>query len=135
AKVLLFNYVKRIAGSGLAFATYDGDLVAESKRYGTRILSDQAVVLGNHPAHVAEIEIANLDQLELDPSAPRHHAELVLVHSAKWLPVGKGVEYNCIVLAGYSARPLVYPKHLAEFDALLGKSDLGSGTTAFVRNV
>src|SRR5690606_31110958 len=34
AKVLLFNYVERIAGSGLAFATYDGDLVAESKRYG-----------------------------------------------------------------------------------------------------
>jgi hypothetical protein len=124
AKVLLMNYIERIAGSGLTFANYEGDVTARVNRYGTKIASSSRVMLGETPASAAEIEIVNLDQLELDPSAPRHHAKLVLAHSLKWLPVGERLQYNSVLLVGYSARTEDFPKHKAEFDSLISMVEL-----------
>ncbi len=124
-KILLLNYVERIAGSGFAFATYDDEVVAKAQRYGTKIVSSAPARLGQQPAHTVEIEVVNLDQLELDASTPRHRARLVLAHSRKWLPVGRRVEYNSVILAGYSARPEDFPKHKAVFEALLSKIRMG----------
>lgn len=123
-KALLLDYIDRIAGSGVTLAKYDGKVVAEASRFGTKLTSSSAATLGDAPAHSAELEVVNLDQLEADQSTSRRHVKLVLAHSPRRLPVRGQFESKSVILAGYSAREADYPKHTAEFEELLREIDL-----------
>ncbi len=50
---------------------YTFDSSAEAKRLATKLLQSQATTVAGHPAHEVIFDLANLDQLQLDPNAPR----------------------------------------------------------------
>ncbi len=129
-RVLLLNYIERIAGSGLEFASYDGVVTAIASRYGTKVLGIRELEVGKQEAHVADVEIVNLDQLEADESAPRHRARLVLLHCPTPIKAVHQTELPAVILAGYSSRPEDFLKHVGEFEDLLSRLDLGNGPTA-----
>jgi hypothetical protein len=55
----------------------DGSGIA--RRVATQIIESKAIKVDGHPARQVTFDIANLDQLQLDPNAPRTRARIVLV--------------------------------------------------------
>ena len=122
--VLAENFATGIAGS-LYEARLDGRV--EQRRVATRLTRSQPI-----PArgHLVEFEIVDLDQLELDPNAPRRKARVVLFdrfHKRIRLDSdgrhllgqdGGVVKLPAVLAVGYANDLSTFDTHAADFDDL-----------------
>lgn len=123
-RVLLADYIERISGTGMEFVTYQGTVSIVSTRYGTKTIGLIPAKLDGRPAALADIQVSNLDQNELDPSTPTRRVRLVLAHEPKPYVGPYGLEYPAVILAGYASQPEDFDQHLLTFEAFLKRIKL-----------
>jgi len=97
-KVLVENYANSITG-GRFYAGYLNN-APRLERVASQILLSEAASVDGLPAHDVVLEVADVDQLELDKGAPRSRAELVLVGAEFARPLGL-TEETAYMMLGY----------------------------------
>ena len=128
--VVLRRYVEGIANNGFTvtqISTPMGQVsvaVAE-RRFAARILDYAPVTVHGVEALVATIEVANVDQLQLDPNARGERARLVFVRAPFTLDRprngGEVARYRVLFVAGYVASPTDYERGLVDFEGLVAR--------------
>jgi len=128
--VLLRRYVEGIAGSGFTVTQISGPtghvaLTVAERRFAARVLDYAPVTVQGVEALVATIEVANVDQLQLDPNARGERARLVFVRAPFTLDrPRRGVEvsrYRVLLAAGYVASPADYERGRVDFEGLVSR--------------
>lgn len=128
--VVLRRYVEGIAGNGFTvtqISTPTGRVAVtvEERRFAARVLDYTPVTVHGVEALVATIEVANVDQLQLDPNARGERARLVFVRAPFTLDRPRsGVEvarYRVLLAAGYVASPADYERGLVDFEGLVSR--------------
>lgn len=125
--VLAENYANGISGS-----VYDAQLgsAVVERRVSTKVISSVPLQLGAHAAHDVVFEMADLNQLELDPNAPRQRTRIVMVKGQFDKPIafGKGMRISsslsadrvpAVLLLGYANDAAEFDAHAADFQGLL----------------
>jgi hypothetical protein len=127
---LVEDYAEALSGSGF-FAVVNSGIVIKAKAYAAKIVDGKDTTLGGLPAYDARLELANLDQVRLDPSSRSALIRIVLVKTNYTLPFGGGpndppVESRTLVRAGYSASPADFEAGLPDFERFLKLLEFGA---------
>ena len=96
----------------------------------TRILEESECSLAQQPAHRIDLELADVDQIKLDPDRRFRRVRLVVARTPLTFPFGKlntKREYPVVVYAALISRPEHFESHLPAFDQLMSELGLGSG--------
>jgi hypothetical protein len=148
-RVLLQSYVDAIAGASYETARLDGtepSIVVE-KRYAATIVEQGPVTVAGRPGYVATVDIANVDQLKLNPNARERRVQIMLVHApgeeqADYVQSDvrnlkytqdnerRAKHYRVLVVAGYSSMPSDFDAGLPDFHDFLGRVTI-AGTSGF----
>jgi hypothetical protein len=126
-KNLVEDYADDLSGTGFFAAVNDGRAL-KSKTYAARIVSGADTTLGKLPAYDARLELANLDQIRLDPSARTALIRVVLVKTdyKRWIgDEDSHLEARMLVRVGYSASPSDFDASLPDFERFLKLIELG----------
>ncbi len=121
---LMDGYIEYITGAGYEIVTFGKSPVIIEKRYAAMAVERSDVTLAGLPAHQVTLEVANLDQLELDPSARKTRVRLLLLHTNFGYRVltGRGpVDVPVVMFAGYANQPQDFETGLKDFDDLLSR--------------
>jgi hypothetical protein len=80
--VLLHRYVEHMAGAGYELVEMNEERTAViEKRYAAVLVGERPIRLANQDAHLALIDVANLDQIKVDPTARKERVEILLAHT------------------------------------------------------
>ena len=122
------DYAEALSGSGFYAALHDG-LVVKAKTYAAKIVDGKERTLGGFPAYDARLEVANLDQIRLDPSARSLIVRVVLVRTDyvhNWGSMDEGpLESRALVRVGYRASPSDFEAGLPDFERFLTLLEFG----------
>ena len=127
---LVEDYAEDLSGSGFFWSVRDGRTV-KAKTYAAKIVSGADTSLGGDQAYDAQLELANLDQVRLDPNARTARIRVVLVKTG-YLHVWSPDEYEATVKSpvlmrvGYYASPADFDAGLPEFESFLKLLDLNA---------
>lgn len=113
-KVLAENYVNNL--NGAAGTGYFGkDL--RTRRIATQIIKSEPISLLGAHAHAVTFDMVDLDQLQMNPNAPRTRVEIVLAQTnfAKSLGGSQRFRVPGYLLAGYSNDAGAFDEQLATF--------------------
>lgn len=141
-RVLMQAYIDEIAG-----ATYETvqrgstsrwtdskpEIVVEH-RHAAAVLEEGPAIVAGQPAYAATIEVANIDEVHVAPSARMSRVQLVLLRAPQdeiYEPGdshGATRRYPVVLLAGYSNMPADFAKGLDDFHDLLQKLAIGGKT-------
>lgn len=120
-KILLDRWVNSLSGEG-SMSVYDQrskTSLTHTKTYSTRIIAEGSGKLSGYDAHYARVEIANVEQLKLNPS---HRDAIILVVLSRsdyaWKP-NSDVLLPVYVLATYKNHPDFFEADVASFEAFL----------------
>jgi len=108
---LVAAYAEQLSGTAFIGVAVYPVSVAMSRGYATKLVSSSPTKVGDRDAHEAVIEVANLDQLRLDPQSRSAIMHVVFVDSRYdiYQPGPRGrVRGRAIVVLGYSAQPSSY---------------------------
>lgn len=113
-QVLAENYVNNLSGN--AYSSYLGSAVDE-RRVATKILRSQSIGFNGLHAHVVTFDLVSVDQLQLDPNAPRTRVEMVLVRTPFYKTLQNGTEFQvpAYLLIGYANDAAAFDSQLATF--------------------
>jgi hypothetical protein len=114
--VLLENYVNDLTGSIYDF--YLGS-ARQERRVATQVLDRGPLTVGGVKAHFVTFEIVNLDQLQMNQSAPRVRAKLVLVQVSLRKDFVGSHYAPAYLMLGYSNDADQFESHLTDFENLL----------------
>ena len=123
--VLLRLLVEGIAGTGLVGATLgDGTATPVLRTHSAVVLDERPIEIDGREGVVATIDVASVEQLQLDPSARTARIRLVLVHTDFLVSVGgEGSRRHGFVsgllMLGYSNLLPEFERSLADFEGLL----------------
>ena len=124
--VLLADYVNEISGAGYEGVIFGGRTGVEEHRYVARITRKTPGRLAGQEAIDAEIEVANSEQIKLDPSARWQRVRLLLARG----PVfhletdpfqGTSVSFPVVLVLGYENSPDHFAEGQPDFDNLLSR--------------
>jgi hypothetical protein len=125
---LVEDYAEALSGSGF-FAVVNDGRVIKAKTYAAKIVDGKDRTLGGLPAYDAHLELANLDQVRLDPSARAAIIRVVLVKTdyvSKWgedaMPLNPdhvAPESRVLIRIGYRASPSDFEAGLPDFERFL----------------
>lgn len=117
-QTLLETYVNDLSGSAVGF---QGGFI-DKQRYATKIVESRQVRVAGFIGHAVTFDSVNLDQLQLDPDAPRTTSELVLLP----IPLLQTLEFvngsirvRAYMLLGYSNTKRDFDDQLSTFHAML----------------
>jgi hypothetical protein len=119
-KNLVEDYANAISGSGFYAAVEDQGKVVREKTFAAKIVDGKETTLGSLEAYDAKIELANVDQLRLDPAARTAIIRVVLVRTNymhTFLEDGPAVP--TFVRVGYRASPGDFDAGLPDFERFL----------------
>ena len=121
--VLLDGFVEEMAGAGYEVVQFNEETsVVVEKRYAAVVIEEGEAQLGGLPAHAAILDIANLDQIKVDPLARSGRVQLILLHT----PFEYGSRgFPVLLLAGYVNQPEDFQAGLPEFHELLSRVVIG----------
>ncbi|MBN1770980.1 MAG: hypothetical protein JXB32_06965 [Deltaproteobacteria bacterium] len=126
---LVAAYAEQLSGTAFVGVAVYPVSVAVSRGYATKIVSSGATKVGDRDAYEAVIEVANLDQLRLDPQSRSLIMHVVFVESGYDLyqsgPRGRA-RGRAIVVLGYSATPSAYEESHEDFARFRAELVLGS---------
>jgi hypothetical protein len=139
-RVLMDRYVNRVSGPEVESVRVNRDHVTiRVSRYSARVLDRGRFKVAGRDAYVATFDIANVDELTLNPKARQRRVRLVIVRagfSYPYLPPstvgGPEVSYPVLMVAGYSSSPEDFATDEKDFMKLLETIRIGKdwGTTA-----
>jgi hypothetical protein len=129
--VLMERYIEGIAGAGYEVVSLNSQshLLVE-KRYAAAIVGKGPTKLAGRDAYVVLLEVANIDQLKIDPNARKERVELVLLHTDfeyKKESVNENVKptkFPVIMFAGYANQPAEFDAGQKEFHEFLGRIEI-----------
>ena len=129
--VLMDRYVEHIAGAGYEIVSLNAQshLLVE-KRYAAAIVAKGTTKLAGREAYVAVLEVANIDQIKIDPNARRERVEVVLLHTdftyekRSLNESAKPASFPVVMFAGYANMPDEFEAGLGEFHDFLGRIEI-----------
>ena len=129
--VLMERYVEGIAGAGYEVVTLNSQsqLLVE-KRYAAAIVAKSPTKLAGRDAYVALLDVANVDQLKIDPNARKERVELVLLHTdfgyitTSNNQTVKSATFPVIMFAGYANKPEEFEAGQKDFHDFLGRIEI-----------
>jgi hypothetical protein len=124
--VLLRLIVDGISSTGTVAASVDRDtVVATARTFTASVLDTRVIAVDGREGIVATIDVANLAQLQLDPSARTERVRLVLVRTDYRIPLDPREMYGGLapglLMLGYSNLPAEYERSLGEFEDLVAR--------------
>lgn len=137
--VLMGRYVDRLAGAKYDVASLpDGSSVMEEKRYAAKVVTTSPSTLAGLEAFSATLDIANLDQLEVDPDARSLRLQVVFLHTPFQAKMEvqerrgiRDIALPVVMFAGYANQPAAFDAALPDFHDFLGRITIG-GRAGFV---
>ena len=119
------NFVNNLSGN--AYSSYLGSGVDE-RRVATKILSSQPIGLRGLHAQIITFDLVSLDQLELDPNAPRTRVDLVLARTnfRKVLDNSTPFEVPAYLLVAYANDAEHFESQLDTFRAFVRQIEIGA---------
>ena len=139
--VMLRDFVESAAASGEITHNYNGSSSRAEAPMASRILASRPTRVHGFPAHEVVFEVANVQQLELSPSARWERGHVVLVRAemvfgqrqlypAVRVPdLGRGVGqesfYPVLMVVGYANHPDEFDAHHDEFRDFLSRIHIG----------
>jgi|GEM_PF-2425236 len=131
-KVLMARYVEAAAGAGYRVVPVgQNSSVLIERRYAASVTQEGDARLAGNDAYYAHLEIANMDQVKLDPNARRTHVELILRHTTfKYKKKHRGGtgEYPVLLIAGYANQPEEFEEGRADFLSFLKRLKVNGGS-------
>jgi hypothetical protein len=132
-RTLVEDYAEALSGSGFYATVHDG-LVVKAKSYAAKIVAGTDTTLGGLPAYDAKLEVANLDQIRLDPNARATIVRVVLVRTnyvRNWGGPQEGpLDARTLVRLGYRANPSDFDANMPDFEKFLTLVEFGPPTQA-----
>lgn len=139
--IMLRDFVESAALSGQITHKHGDRTVRTSSPMASRILASRPVMVRGFPAHEVIFEVANVQQLELTPSARWERGHVVVVRaemvfnreqSQRSLRVPgahRRIEsttfYPVLMVIGYSNHPDEFDSHYDDFQEFLGRIHIG----------
>jgi len=124
-RVLMTQFIEQVAGAGYEVVKLNqAASILVEKRYAAAVVEEGPAKLGGREAYFATIDVANLDQLRVDPNAVRERVQLVILHTGfEYDPVGnpRGHNFPVIMLAGYANQREDFARGLPEFHDFLAR--------------
>jgi hypothetical protein len=131
-ETLVAEYAERLSGTAFIGVSVYPYSVGVTRAYATKVVSSNPTKVGDRDAHEAVIEVANLDQLRLDPQSRAAIMHVVFVETGYpvYQPLGHGrprggaaeeatpphrVQGRVVVVLGYSAAPASYEQLHGDF--------------------
>ncbi len=122
-RVLASEYAEGISGSGF-YPTDLGRAHVESQTYASHVLTGQPVTVAGLEAYEATIEVANVDQLKLDPSSRAAMIRVVFVRTPfKTEPSMNSEGLPVLWMIGYANNPVDFEAQAPDFTRFLGLVD------------
>lgn len=118
--VLMARYVDGIAGSNYELSTVNASTIFQERRHAAVVVSKGDSTLAGRAAFEATIHIANLDQIEVAPSAVEEQVELVILRTPFNYIRGTEV-FPVLMVAGYANHPENFTEGLAHFHDFLNR--------------
>jgi hypothetical protein len=127
-KNLVEEYADALSGSGFYAALRWGHgLGVKAKTYAAKIVDGKETTLGGVNAYDAKLELANVDQIRIDPNARAAIIRVVLVGTQYMHPWDDyGGKARTILRVGYRASPSDFDAGLPDFERFLKLIDLGA---------
>lgn len=91
---------------------------------------EAACTFGDSQAHRIDLDLADVDQIKIDPERRFRRVRLVVSHTPMaWLKHGRDAESSMpVVLIGMLvSRPEDFDQHIGDFEKLMGEIGLGTG--------
>jgi hypothetical protein len=102
-------------------------------RQAAVIVEQGPAIMAGRPAYAATLDVANVDQLKLDPGARTQRIQLVLMRAPNDEKIvrdeqdpRKTLTYPVVVLAGYSNMPADFQTGLNDFHEFLRRLTVGA---------
>jgi hypothetical protein len=127
-RVLTQSFVEALAGGEYELMELNpGRLATTEKRFASTLLGEQSCRLAGLDCDSATIELANVDQLKLDPSYRSNRLQVVITRTSfVYAPTGEwGPSYPVYLVAGYSNQPAQFAAGLPDFAGLLQRIEIG----------
>jgi hypothetical protein len=121
-RILAQDYIDAVSGVGLTEAQIGpGKLLVQQRHFATRTVNIEPMTISGHEAFAATFEVANVDQLKLDPDARWERARVVLVRTPFGFFRGFWGEPQLPVFMaiGYENLPGDFDKQLPDFEGFL----------------
>jgi hypothetical protein len=123
-RVFAERYVDALSGTGFyGVDRFIGATKVTSIQFAAKFLDRRARTLGGQEAFEATIEVANIDQLKLDPTSRHSKIRIVVARTDRkemYAGGGKYVTAKLLVVAGYRSRPADFDAGLKDFETFLG---------------
>ena len=120
-RVLTAGFVEGLAGG--EYETLElspGRATTVEKRFASSLLHAEPCRLAAQECEAATIELANVDQLKLDPNYRSHKLMVVLARTPfAYAPSDGGTTFPVYLVAGYSNQPSQFEAGLQDFIGLL----------------
>jgi hypothetical protein len=132
--VLNANYLEALAGGEYERQQLSpGRKTTVEKRFAARLLRSEPCQLAAQECEAATIELANVDQLKLDPNYRSHTLKVIIARTSfTYTPRRRrrGPTYPVYLLVGYLNQPSQFEAGLPDFDGFLQHIEL-SGQRGF----
>ena len=104
----------------------------DARRVATKIIESRAASVAGQPAHEVVFDLVNLDQLQLDPQAPRTRirATFIEIPTKKILTSSRRVRrpaVPAVLFVGYSAVSGAFDSQIPALEDLLARIHIASG--------
>jgi hypothetical protein len=127
-RVLLNNIVENASGTRALFVGFGRAAAGVEKRFATRLIESGEATLDSANGLVATVERADVDQLQLNPSARWRRSRLLLVHAPFGYYVAETAgaatkyhKYRVLMLIEYTNSPDDFETQYPDFVRLVGK--------------
>jgi hypothetical protein len=113
------DYAEALSGAGF-YASDLGRVKVQSKQYASHVVGGRDAKLAGLPAYDATIEVANVDQLKLDPKSRSEMIRVVFVRTDFTYPVRRvDSTLPVMLMIGYSNAPSDFAAQSADFERFL----------------
>lgn len=132
-KNLAEDYAEALSGSGFYATVTDPEtreVRGRTKTFAARLLDGKDTKLGGFDAYDARLDLANVDQLRLDPNARTSMIRIVLVRPPYL--IGWGADHKptpALIRIGYQASPGDFEAGLPDFERFLSLLELAPTQT------
>jgi hypothetical protein len=129
--VLMDRYVEGIAKAGYEVVQFaPGKTIMLERRYAAAVVDKAPATLAGLDALVVTLDVANLDQVKVDPNARAERVRLVFAHTnfryqkRSGAPDKPPVEFPVVLMIGYGNQPDEFEAGLPEFQHFLERIEI-----------
>jgi hypothetical protein len=123
-RVLARDYMESVSGAGYEVVSFSTrKVVTAERRWASTIVIQEDAILAGCGAHVVVMDVANVDQLKLDPTARAARVKIVIARTPFTYLYSERprIELPVVMVAGYASRPEDFDASVAELDGLLAR--------------